>query len=98
MRKPLRAPVALVFALSGCAGDDGDSQCSMTREPCVQAPNSVDVCPENVCVENGRCPTGCIAASMKFYCVPDSTDAGCPSPIVCIGPGQSCPSGCTPVG
>ena len=95
--KPLRIPMTLAFVLTAC-GDDSEP-CQMTREPCVQAPNTAEVCPQNVCVESdGTCPAGCIPAGSKFYCVPDSTDAGCPSPIVCIGPGQSCPSGCTPVG
>ena len=99
MSKPLRIPVALAFVLSAC-GDDG-APCGQTRQPCVQDPSTTtETCPEDVCVDSsGRCPTGCIAASEKRYCVPDGTDAGvCPQPSICIVAGQSCPAGCTPVG
>jgi hypothetical protein len=98
MRK-LRVPVALTFVLSACGNDGND--CNSTKSlPCVQAPNSMDVCPENICVDDdGKCPTGCIPASQKFYCIPDGTDAGvCPQPSVCIVAGDQCPAGCTPVG
>lgn len=100
MRKPLRVPVALAFVLSSACGGDDPNECSSNAIPCVQAPNTMDVCPDNTCVDSqGRCPTGCIAASAKFYCVPDGTDAGvCPSPSVCIVAGEACPAGCTPVG
>jgi hypothetical protein len=97
MRKPLRIPVAIAFVLTAC-GDDG-APCTQTKQPCVQDPRTTEVCPENVCVDNNTCPTGCIAASEKRYCVPDGTDAGvCPQPSIFIVSGQSCPAGCTPVG
>lgn len=100
MRKPLRVPVTLAFVLTACGGDDGGNTCSADKIPCVQAPNTAEVCPADTCVDDsGACPAGCIPASAKFYCVPDGTDAGlCPSPAVCIVAGESCPAGCTPVG
>jgi hypothetical protein len=100
MRK-LRIPVAVAFVLMGCGGDDGDGEmCSISREPCVQAPNDLDnVCPTNTCVDSqNQCPVGCIRASAKRYCVPDGTDAGCPMPTICITDTQTCPPGCNPVG
>jgi len=100
MRKPLRIPVALAFVLSACGGDDSNEPCAMTREPCVQAPNTTEVCGENICVDSsGGCPVGCVPAGSKRYCVPDGTDAGvCPQPSICIFAGETCPAGCTPVG
>ena len=99
MSKRLRVPAAIAFVMvAGCGGDD--NECSMTREPCVQDPRTAEVCPQDVCVDSSRqCPTGCIPAGSKRYCLPDGTDAGmCPQPAICVVDGQSCPAGCTPVG
>ena len=97
MRK-LRVPAALAFVLVACGGDG--EECNLEREPCVQDPRTTELCPENTCVDSSRqCPTGCIPAGMKRYCVPDGTTPNtCPSPAVCVVDGQSCPAGCTPVG
>jgi hypothetical protein len=115
MRKRLRIPIAVAFTFAGTApivaaiascgeggsGDDDGEPCALQREPCTQDPHdSVNMCPENVCVDSQRmCPTGCIPAGSKRYCIPDGTDAGvCPEPTICIIDGENCPAGCTPVG
>jgi hypothetical protein len=100
MRKRLQIPVALAFAISACGGDGNECSPMKGGEPCVQAPNTAETCPENTCVDSdGKCPAGCIAGSQKRYCVPDGTDAGvCPQPSVCVIAGEACPAGCTPVG
>jgi len=112
--KRLAIPQALTFTLLGGAAttavvttackDDPPASDAMTDtgfcfRPCETITDGTP-CAAQPCIDDqGMCPNGCRPEPIKYYCIPDGTDAGvCPEPAQCILEGDMCPAGCTPVG